>query len=60
MFNKKSKKYNGGEMAFGLQVLLFVLVIFIIWVLTGGARQEETPPPLIKPIYEGAVDHPLK
>lgn len=42
MPKKRSKiniKYNKGEIPFGLEVVLFVLAIFIIWVLMGGAKK---------------------
>lgn len=39
---KKEKKHEGGEgMGFGTQIFLLVLVIFIIWVLVGGAKKEQ-------------------
>lgn len=36
-------KHKGG-IPFGLEVLLFVLAIFVIWVLTGGKKQPEDKP----------------
>jgi hypothetical protein len=46
---KNKKQYNKGEIAFGAEVLLFLLVIFVIWVLTGGATRKDTTKPFIKP-----------
>ncbi len=53
--NKKFKNFNAGEMPFGLQIIIFLLIIFVIWVLAGGAKKEEVPSPLIKPTYEGII-----
>lgn len=39
--SKKFKNFNGGEMSFGMEVLIFVVIIFIIWVLVGGAKKEQ-------------------
>lgn len=52
--SKKFKNFNGGEMAFGLEVLLFVVAIFIIWVLMGGAKKDYKEGLMIKP-QEGEV-----
>lgn len=38
---KKFKNFNGGEISFGMEVLIFVVVIFVIWVLMGGAKKEQ-------------------
>lgn len=61
---KKLKKYtksNSGEISFGLEVLLFVLGVFIIWVLMGGAKKPADKP-FIKPMTDqtnpGAVYGP--
>lgn len=37
----KEKKHSGGGMPFGLEVLLFVVVIFIIWILMGGVKKDK-------------------
>ena len=42
------KKHSGGEMNFGLEILLFVLAIFIIWVLMGKPQTENSDKPFIK------------
>lgn len=59
MINKKLKK-NGGEMPFGLQIIIFLVIIFVIWVLTGGTKYGKESTPLIKPVYEEAVKSPLQ
>lgn len=40
---------SGGEMNFGLEVILFVVVIFIIWLLAGGAKKPQPQSPLLVP-----------
>jgi cbb3-type cytochrome oxidase subunit 3 len=47
-----NKKYNRGEMSFGLQILLFILLIFIIWVFTGGAKKSTEEKPFIIPLND--------
>jgi len=44
--DKKPKKHteHKGGIPFGLEVLLFILAIFIIWILTGGIKQKEDKP----------------
>ncbi|MBK5215455.1 MAG: hypothetical protein JJE53_01450 [Candidatus Pacebacteria bacterium] len=51
--NKKLKK-NGGEMNFGFEVLIFIVIIFVLWVLSGGSEKEQEGPILIPEI--GQVD----
>ena len=46
----KTKKHNGGEISFGLEVLLFVVVIFIIWIFMGGAKKKVEEKPFITPL----------
>ncbi|NCA93886.1 MAG: hypothetical protein EOM84_01775 [Sphingobacteriia bacterium] len=36
---KKIQGKNRGEMSFGVQILLFILAVFIIWVLMGGNQK---------------------
>lgn len=43
---------SGGEIPFGLEVLLFVLAIFVIWVLVGGAKKEVEEKPFITPLSD--------
>lgn len=51
---KKNKRHNysGGEMSFGLEVLLFVVVIFIIWIFMGGAKKTVEEKPFITPLND--------
>jgi hypothetical protein len=44
---KKHSHHSGGEMHFGVEVLLFVVVIFILWILAGGAKKTPAQNPLI-------------
>ena len=41
MLNKFKNK-NAGEMDFGVQILLFLVLIFIVWVLMGGPSKSRT------------------
>ena len=41
---------NKGEMDFLVQILLFILVIFVIWVFTNGPSHYESQKPFIKPL----------
>jgi hypothetical protein len=52
MKKNKTLKYNRGEMAFGLEVLLFVVAIFIIWVLFGGGKKPVEDKPFITPFTD--------
>jgi len=45
----KKIKRNGGEMDFLVMILLFIVVIFIIWVMTGGQNNESSDKPFITP-----------
>jgi hypothetical protein len=45
---KKKSHHHGGEIPFGLEVVLFVLAIFVIWVLMGGAKKGKVEDPFIK------------
>jgi len=40
--SKKPSSHNKGGLSFGFEVLLLVLIVFIIWVLTGGPSKEKT------------------
>ena len=46
---KIEHKHTGGEMSFGMEVLLFIVGIFILWVLTGGTKKEAPKSPLLVP-----------
>ena len=48
----KKLKYNGGEISFGMEILLFLLVLFILWVLTGGQKHEDAKKPFVKPTVD--------
>jgi len=52
MAEEKKKKHNGGEMQFGLEILLFLVVIFILWVLMGGAKKKVDEKPFITPLTD--------
>lgn len=49
---KKHQHKSGGEMAFGMEVLLFVVAIFIIWVLMGGSKKPADQKPYITPLND--------
>ncbi len=46
---KDEPKKHGGEMNFGVEVLLFVVAVFILWVLAGGAKKEAPKSPILIP-----------
>ena len=51
--DEKGEHHSGGEMHFGLEVLLFVVAIFIIWILAGGAKKPVTEEkPFITPLSD--------
>ena len=43
----KKIKTNGGDMEFLGMIILFIVIVFIIWVLTGGPNSEESKKPFI-------------
>ena len=45
----KLEKYNSGEIGFGAEILIFLLIVFVIWVLVGGAKKEQPSSPLLVP-----------
>jgi len=45
---KDSGHHNGGEMPFFLEIVLFIVVIFIIWVLTGGTENKTDQKPFLE------------
>lgn len=49
---KKKLQYNRGEMSFGMEILLFLLVLFVIWVLTGGQKHEDVKKPFVDPLVD--------
>ena len=48
--SNKHHHHSSGGIPFGLEVILFVVVIFIIWVLTGGIKKEQPEGSLFNPI----------
>lgn len=49
--DKKPKPHSGG-ISFGLEILLFVIVIFVLWVLTGGPKKQVEEKPFITPLTD--------
>ena len=49
---KKHSSHSKGGMSFGMEVLLFVIAVFILWVLTGGNKKEQVNTSLFNPIPE--------
>jgi uncharacterized membrane protein YkgB len=49
--DKKPEVHKGG-LSFGMEILLFVLAIFIIWVLTGGMKKTTEEKPFITPLTD--------
>ena len=48
----KKSHHSKGEMSFGLEVLLFIVVIFIIWIFAGGAKKPVEQKPFITPLTD--------
>ncbi len=44
----ETKKKSGGEVSFGVEIIIFVIVLFVIWVLSGKPKTENTDKPFIK------------
>lgn len=44
---KNLKNFNRGEISFGAEILLFILVLFVIWILF-GQRTPDADKPFIK------------
>jgi hypothetical protein len=51
-FFKKIKDDQRGELSFGAQILLFLVILFAVWVLLGGGQKEVTDKRLFIPINE--------
>lgn len=49
---KKPAEHKKGGISFGLEVFLFVLAIFVIWVLTGGMKKPPEEKPFITPLTD--------
>ena len=45
----KKSKNNGGGLSFGVEILIFLVIIFILWILAGGAKKEAPKSPILKP-----------
>ena len=45
---KPKKHHSGGEMSFGMEIILFMIAIFIIWALVGQPKSENVDKPFIK------------
>jgi hypothetical protein len=50
--DKKTVEHKKGGISFGFEVLLFVLAIFVIWVLMGGAKKTTEEKPFITPLSD--------
>jgi len=46
---KSSSHHSSGGISFGMEVLLFIVAIFILWMLSGGAKKEAPKSPLLVP-----------
>ena len=56
-FYKKIKNIQGsnkGEMSFATEIFIFLLVIFILWALSGGAQKQVENDSLFVPMYTPA------
>jgi hypothetical protein len=49
---RKFINMSGGEIPFGLEVLLFVIAIFVVWILMGGAKKPADTKPFITPLTD--------
>jgi hypothetical protein len=49
---RKLNNKNKGGISFEMEVLIFIVIIFIIWVFTGGSRHQEAQKPFIKPLTD--------
>ncbi|HEY5588641.1 MAG TPA: hypothetical protein VIK86_06770 [Candidatus Paceibacterota bacterium] len=45
---KPEAKKHGGEMNFGIEILIFIVIIFILWILAGGPKKEQPKSPILK------------
>jgi hypothetical protein len=46
---KKPHHHSSGGVSFGMEIILFIVAIFILWVLTGGTKKEAPQSPLLVP-----------
>ena len=58
--NTMKNKLNDqrGEMDFLVMILMFLVVLFVIWMLTGGAQKSDSTKPFINPYNDSSA--PLK
>lgn len=45
----KSHSHSSGGISFGAEILIFLVVLFILWVLTGGAKTSTQTSPILVP-----------
>ena len=36
---RKFQNMNGGEIGFGTEILIFIVALFVLWILAGGASK---------------------
>jgi len=46
---KPEPKKHGGEMSFGVEILIFIVIIFVLWILSGGSKKEQPVSPILVP-----------
>lgn len=51
-FFKKIEEDQRGEMSFGTQILIFLVILFAIWVLLGGDKKDIDDTRIFIPINE--------
>jgi hypothetical protein len=51
----KKNNTQGGEMGFLMMILLFLVVIFVLWVLTGGQNNKSANDPFINPYNDNSA-----
>ncbi len=44
----KPKHKSGGEMSFGMEIILFMVAIFVLWILMGKPQTPNADKPFIK------------
>mgnify|MGYP001163405380 CR=1 FL=1 len=49
---KKIIKDQRGELSFGAQILIFLVILFAVWILLGGGQEEVIDKRLFIPISE--------
>ena len=50
--DSKKKTHHKGGLSFGVEVLLFVIVIFVLWILAGGTKKPIEDKPFITPLTD--------